>query len=1030
MQAHRQVGRAAGYRRALGMGGWLAGWALALLVSTAPLSAQPPGVAGPPGGPDEQPEYPPFQEVLKGYEKIVSTADGSPSLYTLWIRRSDNQLLAELPKDYPRQRHFIGVTVASGENYAGLQAGEHYVYWRLVNKRLALIEPNIATRSTGDQESKDSVSRLFTDRVLLDIPVLTLSPQKAPIIDLDALLVGEAAKFFSARTVAGANARLATIKTVKAFPGNIEVAFELPVMAGQLKTLHYSISLIPDNTGYQPRVADQRVGYFTTSYTDLGKYDDDDKQIRFINRWHLEKADPSLKLSPPKEPIRFYIEHTTPKRYRHWVKQGILYWNTAFEKVGIRDAIEVLQQDRDTGAHMEKDPEDNRYNFVRWLNNDVSTAIGPSRVHPLTGQILDADIILTDGWIRHFEEQFHDLLPELAVDGFSPQTLAWLNLHPTWDPRILLASPAERPRLLAERARLRTQAQGGHPIGQVDPKMLGDDMFDGLIGRTSQSNGLCMAAKGKALDLAMLRATLDLWAATEGEPTEEEKKKQEEEAKAAAAKAEAEKKAAEGKPAAEGEKPAEEKKDEPKQEEPKKEEAKKDEPKQAAKSDEQMLDGMPESFIGPLLAELVAHEVGHTLGLRHNFKASSIYALEDINSPKVAGKPYAGSVMDYLPINIKVKRDLPGDHTMTGIGPYDFWAIEYGYSFNPDLKPILARVAEKELVYATDEDTWGPDPTARRYDFAQDPLSYGRQQMELAKYHRARLIDKFVKDGQSWDKARKGYELTLAMQMRSLSMMADWIGGTFVNRDKKGDPNGRKPVEVIPVQQQRDALKFVIDSSFPDEAYGLTPELLQHFSYDKWLDSNSFEAQGDWPVHDSVMGLQASVLTMLMNPDTLRLVYDNELRTPADTDVITLPELLDTISGSIWSELDNVPSEKASARKPWISSLRRNLQREHLQRMIDLTLPDSGWTAAYKPISNLALLRLQDLQKKLEKVLEQRAILDPYSAAHLNEAKLRVDKVLDAEFIYNVGNLGGGGQPILLFGEEPGANPPAQQEEK
>jgi hypothetical protein len=169
------------------------------------------------------------------------------------------------------------------------------------------------------------------------------------------------------------------------------------------------------------------------------------------------------------------------------------------------------------------------------------------------------------------------------------------------------------------------------------------------------------------------------------------------------------------------------------------------------------------------------------------------------------------------------------------------------------------------------------------------------------------------------------------------------------------------------------------------------------------------------------MGVQASVLTMLMNPDTLRLVYDNELRTPVDSDVLTLPELLDTISANIWNELDAVPSEKASVRKPWISSLRRNLQREHLQRLIDLTLPDAGWTAAYKPISNLALLRLQELKQRLEKVLEQRGVLDPYSVAHLNEAKLRIEKVLDAEFIYNVGNLGGGGQTILLIGEEEGA---------
>ena len=73
-------------------------------------------------------------------------------------------------------------------------------------------------------------------------------------------------------------------------------------------------------------------------------------------------------LDIPKEPIIFYIEHTVPVRYRRYVKEGILQWNEAFKKIGIDSAIEVYQQDEVTGAHMEKDPEDVRYNFIRWLN--------------------------------------------------------------------------------------------------------------------------------------------------------------------------------------------------------------------------------------------------------------------------------------------------------------------------------------------------------------------------------------------------------------------------------------------------------------------------------------------------------------------------------------------------------------------------------------------------------------------------------------------------------------------------------------
>ncbi|MCO6458750.1 MAG: zinc-dependent metalloprotease [Pirellulaceae bacterium] len=928
----------------------------------ASAAAQAPGGGAGPDG------FPAYSDVIQGYEKVVSTIDGAPSLYTIWIRKKDQQLLAELPKDWASAKQYFALTVASGETYAGLQAGEHYLYWRMYDKRLALIEPNVEIRSTGEQESKDSVKRLFTDRVVLDVPILTLTPQKVPVIDLDALLLEQAGKFFPSGEVRGANSRLATIKTAKAFPENVELGFELPMADGRLKTLHYSISRIPDSTGYTPREADLRVGYFTTSFTDLGKYTEDDKQVRYINRWHLEKADPSLKLSPPKNPIVFYIEHTTPRRYRYWVKQGVLQWNEAFERIGIRDAVVVYQQDADpkNPTHMEKDPEDVRYNFIRWLNNDIGTAIGPSRVHPLTGQILDADIILTDGWIRYYERQFSEVLPKLAMEGFSPQTLAWLHSNPRWDPRIRLAPPSQRAMLIAERAGQAAQPHGGHPAALVDPTLLGDDEYDGLIGRISQVNGMCLAAEGKAMELTMLRMTLDML-------TQELAAAEEQEEGA---------------------------KDEKEGEDGKKDEEKKDEPK---KEEEQKLDGVPESFMGPLIAELVAHEVGHTLGLRHNFKASSIYTLDEINGEQGKQRQLAGSVMDYLPINMPDEQGKPhGAYSMTGVGPYDLWAIEYGYSLEKDLKPVLARVAEPELVYGTDEDTWGPDPRARRYDFSQNPLDYAKSQIRLANNHRARLLKDFVKDGESWSKARRGYEMTLAFQMRANSMMANWIGGTFLSRDRKGDKNGRQPLQVVPVERQREALDFVIENSFRDEAYGLTPELMQHLATDMWLDQRSLRTDADWPVHDRIMGLQASVMTMLMNPDTLRLVYDNELRTPADQDMLTLPEMLGKISSAAWTELEKPPAEKCSDRKPWISSLRRNLQREHLERLIDLAGPDAGLTAAYKPISNLALTQLRSLKDRIANVLKQQDKLDAYSVAHLSEAQLRIETVLDPQYIYNV----------------------------
>jgi len=922
-----------------------------------------------------KPDYPAHDKILEGYEKVV-TKPNIKSMYTLWTRQKDGQMYAELPRGFAQKKYFIATTVASGETYAGLQAGDIYVYWRQYDKHLALITPEIEYRATGDKEAESSVKRLFTDRVLLEVPIVTMGPGGGPIIDMDAMLVNNPGLSFSPSAINQGLTRngVYTIKTAKAFENNVEIAFEVPDNGGVLKILHYSISDIPDSTGYKPRVADSRVGYFTTTYIDLANYNDRETRVRYINRWHLEKADPKLQLSPPKNPIVFYIEHTTPVRYRRWVREGILSWNKAYEKIGIADAIEVYYQDDVTGANMDKDPEDVNYNFVRWLNNNVGTAIGPSRVHPLTGQILDADIILTDGWIRHYQKQFTESLPKVAMEGFGPDTLAWLADHPNWDPRIRLAPPSMRKSISQEIGIQSSLPYAGHPMSNVDTRLLGNDEFDGLVGRSSQVNGMCLAAEGISFDLAIMRMTFDMLHAPEDTPADDDKK-------------------------------AEEKKET-------KEEKKKEEP------GEQMLDGMPESFVGPLVAHLVSHEVGHTLGLRHNFKASSIHTLAEINSDAVKGKQQlAGSVMDYIAANIRLDSGTEqGDYSMTGVGPYDFWAIEYGYTFG-DLKPVLARVAEPELVYATDEDTGGPDPLARRYDFSKDPLDFAEEQMRLAKYHRERLLSTFIKEGDSWDRIRYGYELVLSLQTRSMSMMSNWVGGAFVNRDKKGDPNGRSPIVVVPVEQQRKALNFVTTNAFHDESFGLTPELTTAMGLDKWSDNmSSMMEESTWPIHDRIMGIQASVLTGLMNPTTLKRVYDNETRVPADQDCLTLPEMLDTVSKSIWTELDAKTEGEYNARKPLISSLRRSLQREHVERLIDLTLPGGSSGAAGLAISSLSAEQLRGIVKKIEAAQSASADKhDPYTTAHLSQVKERITKALDADYILNPGKSGGSGGVIRLI---------------
>lgn len=955
---------------------------------------------------------PPFESVSEGYTKVATSDQQNPKgLFTIWKRTKDAQMLAELPKNFATKKYFIALTISAGDRYAGLQSGDMVVQWRRYGDRLALIQPNLNYRADGEPEAKASVKRLFTDTVLLDVPVISTGPAGGPVIDLDSLLIGNASMFFEG-AVRITNSRIRSIKSAKVFPGNVEVAFEIVGTNKRFQTLHYSFSEVPTSSaGFKPRKADERIGFFTTAFSDLSKYEDDETRIRYINRWNLQKRDPKLKLSPPKKPIKFYVEHTTPVRYRRWIKQGVDYWNKAFEKVGLVDAIEIYYQDAQMREHMEKDPEDVRYNFIRWLNNDIGTAIGPSRVHPSTGEILDADIILTDGWIRHFNYNYEDLMPKLAMEGVSPETLAWLGRNPSWDPRVRMA-PAEKANFLRRKFAMQAEKpMAGFSMAQADPSLLGDDEFDGLYGRVSQKNGLCMASDARSVELALARMNWALMLLDDKEDDDDEDEDGDDDDKDGDDDDEDgddDDKDGDKDDKDDDKDGDDDDEDGDKDDKDGDDDDEKDDDDKAAKAkDVDLLDGMPEWFVGPLLADLVAHEVGHTLGLRHNFKASALMDLDEINSEEVKGKkPFTASVMDYSPINYRFDSgEVQGDYAMIDIGPYDFWAIEYGYTFeDKKLADILKRCSEPELQYATDEDTSGPDPLARRYDFAADPLDFAQEQMKLVKLYRERILEKFVKDGDSWAKARRGYELTLAQQTKSANMMANWIGGAFVYRDKKGDPGDRPPVEVVPAKQQRDALKFVIDTTFHDEAYGLTPKLLERMSVDKWLDSgfSSMSSEAAWPIHDRILGMQASALTWLMNPTTLRRVYDNELRLPEDVDVLTLPELLKTINKSVWSEIDKECPDDRNDRRPMISSLRRNLQREHMQRLLDLVLQTSDDTAAYKPISNLARMELRTLGTRIGASLEKcNDKMDAYTKAHLSESKERIERALEAQYTYS-----------------------------
>ena len=526
---------------------------------------------------------------------------------------------------------------------------------------------------------------------------------------------------------------------IKGFKDNVEIQVaatyasaggasieSVPDARGVTLYIHYSISRLPE-TGYQPRLADDRVGHFMTVIKDYSKTGQDDQFVRYINRWDLRKVEPTAKVSPPQKPIIFWIENTVPYRFRGAVREGILEWNKAFERAGFANAIEVRQQPDDATW----DPEDINYNTFRWITSDAGFAMGPSRVNPLTGQILDADIIFDASFIEHWTRAFDLEKP----GGAGGQPARWQRC-PVWR-----ACWSGRAGTSALPARTTTAAcastRRGWPSKWRWARM-------------------AMAAGGKF-------------------PTKEQ----------------------------------------------------------------------IEKFLVEGVKSVVIHEVGHTLGLRHNFKASALWTMDELNNPeKTRDVGLAASVMDYLPVNISPKGKKQGDYFSLVPGPYDYWAIEYAYKPLPggtegevaELRKIASRCTEPALDYATDEDAHGtaPDPLVNLHDLSKDPIEFARWRVELIGQLLPDLVDRMVEPGEGYQRARLAFGILLGEHVRAMGYVAHFIGGVYVHRDHKGDPDARPPLVVTEPKKQREALAMLEQQVFGPEAYQVPTELYNYLAPPHW----------------------------------------------------------------------------------------------------------------------------------------------------------------------------------------------------
>ena len=906
-----------------------------------------------------------FQEVTKGAEKL----DGLFALY-----RKDEHLYAEIKPHQFDQPLLAPIAIARGMAMAGqpLNFGDEWVLlFHRAGDKVQLIRRNIHYKAPAGTPLERAVKQNYTDSILMALPIVSInSGSQGVLLDLADIFLTD----FAQLGMGWVDRNRTSWHKVKAFPNNLELEVEATFQnrsgggmmsmpfddgvadqRGVTLVIHYSLVKMPD-PGYHVRHADDRVGHFLSAVKDFGQNDPDTIFVRQVNRWRLEKADPKAKLSPPKKRIVWWVEETVPDEFRPYVEAGILEWNKAFEKIGFRNAIEVRWQDTDR-LNDTFDPEDINYCTFRWITSPSTYAMSCLRANPVTGEMIDGDVIFDASWIRHWKQEY-------ALMSGSGVTAAGASPSVVGRPTPLAFGEVISPIMAAKRGfglplplpsdrRSLTQAQPGAMVPEVVPAEWSGAQVQLRKRRAGGQFTSCQFSSGMRPELGL----------------------------AAIALADAGKTDAAGK--------------------------------------------VPEEFLGQAIKEVVMHEVGHSLGLRHNFKASTMLTAEQLNDTAITrAKGNTGSVMDYNPINIARGGQKQGDYYSTTIGPYDYWAIEYAYKpidgdEAAELKKIALRSPDSDLVYATDEDMYlDNDPLVNVYDLGADPCQFARDRMALASDLMKTLEAKIVKDGEAWTRARGAFSILLGQWGNAAFLAASHVGGQSVSRDHKAEKGAHDPITPIQGAKQREALKLVVDEILSDKAFKFSPALLRKLATERWYhwgnEGMFFGGGVDFPINEEILAIQQIVLGQCLAADTLSRLQNQESLADEGAAPLKMAEVFRALTDGIWSECAEPTDGKGTT--VTCSTIRRNLQREHLKKLSTMVLGNKrspyddmfgyvfffGSSAVPADARSLARMHLQEIGERIDKSVPKRdAKVDDTTRAHLLECRTRINKVLDATLDVN-----------------------------
>jgi hypothetical protein len=390
-------------------------------------------------------------------------------------------------------------------------------------------------------------------------------------------------------------------------------------------------------------------------------------------------------------------------------------------------------------------------------------------------------------------------------------------------------------------------------------------------------------------------------------------------------------------------------------------------------------------FIQQALKELVLHEVGHTLGLMHNMKASNLYSPAEINNKFVTQSTgLISSVMDYATVNIALDPKKQGDYFTTRPGPYDKWAIEYGYSTaHPDpkeekkrLERILARSTEPVLMFGNDADDMrspgsGIDPRVMIDDLTNDAITYSADRIKLCNQIIQRLREKYTVPGKSYQELLNGYLIATGSIAHAAAVISRFIGGIYVDRAFVGQKGATQPYRPVPYEDQRRAMRSLNELIFGPQALQAPQELYLYLQPQR-RGYAFFGVNEDPKIHDRILNIQRNVLAHLLHPNTLKRINDSKLY---GNQYALVEVFQDLTNGIFQGDLENP------------NSIRQNLQIEYVNSLIEIAgLRDDNKINYDNTIQAVAYQNLLNIKKLIAGAARDEVL------AHRNYVNFLIDR--------------------------------------